>query len=74
MGVPEVEAFVTHLAIKDDVAASTLFLYRHLLNQPLSESIFIISKAKTPPIGRRFCYAQLLSISGDSHHPQASRN
>jgi integron integrase len=43
MGVPEVEAFLTHLALDRKVAASTqnqalsalLFLYREVLNQPL---------------------------------------
>jgi integron integrase len=43
MGAPEVQAFLTHLAVKEDVAASTqnqalsalLFLYREVLNQDL---------------------------------------
>ncbi|WP_166280635.1 phage integrase N-terminal SAM-like domain-containing protein [Aphanocapsa montana] len=47
MGEPEVEAFLTHLAVHDDVAASTqnqalctlIFLYRHILDQPLADSI-----------------------------------
>ncbi|CAG0965154.1 hypothetical protein ANRL2_01199 [Anaerolineae bacterium] len=44
MGAPEVRAFLTHLALERKVAASTqnqalsalLFLYREVLNQPLS--------------------------------------
>ena len=44
MGAPEVKAFLTHLALERKVAASTqnqalsalLFLYREVLNQPLS--------------------------------------
>ena len=44
MGAPEVKAFLTHLAVERQVAASTqnqalsalLFLYREVLNQPLS--------------------------------------
>jgi integron integrase len=44
MGAPEVKAFLTHLAVERKVAASTqnqalsalLFLYREVLNQPLS--------------------------------------
>ena len=44
MGVPEVEAFLTHLALERKVAASTqnqalsalLFLYREVLHQPLA--------------------------------------
>jgi integron integrase len=47
MAEPEVQAFLTHLAVENNVAASTqnqalsalLFLYRHVLHQPLSESI-----------------------------------
>lgn len=43
MGAPEVEAFLTHLAVKEDVAASTqncalsslLFLYRKVLHHDL---------------------------------------
>ncbi len=43
MGVPEIEAFLTHLAVEEKVAASTqnqalsalLFLYRHVLKQKL---------------------------------------
>jgi len=43
MGAPEVEAFLTHLAVKENVAASTqnqalsalLFLYREVLHQDL---------------------------------------
>ena len=47
MAEPEVEAFLGHLAIQKNVAASTqnqalcaiIFLYRHVLKQPLSDSI-----------------------------------
>ena len=47
MAEPEVQAFLTHLAVTRNVAASTqnqalsalLFLYRYVLNQPLSETI-----------------------------------
>ncbi len=43
MGSPEVEAFLTHLAVEKNVAASTqnqalsalLFLYRHVLKKEL---------------------------------------
>ena len=43
MGAPEVDAFLTHLAVKENVAASTqnqalsalLFLYREVLHQDL---------------------------------------
>jgi len=47
MGVPEIEAFLTHLAVQEHVAASTqnqalsalIFLYRQVLKQPLDERI-----------------------------------
>ncbi len=43
LGMPEVNQYLTHLAIEQDVAASTqnqilsalLFLYRHVLSQPI---------------------------------------
>jgi integron integrase len=47
MGVPEIEAFLTHLAVQQNVAASTqnqafsalLFLYQAVLKLPLDDSI-----------------------------------
>ena len=47
LGVSEIEAFLTHLAVEEQVAASTqnqalsalLFLYRHVLQRPLNERI-----------------------------------
>ena len=47
MGIPEIEAFLTHLAIHENVAASTqnqalqaiLFLYREVLGQEIAEPI-----------------------------------
>ncbi|MGB7414046.1 MAG: integron integrase [Thermosynechococcaceae cyanobacterium] len=47
MAEPEVEAFLTHLAVREHVAASTqnqalsalLFLYRYVLKNPLAETI-----------------------------------
>ena len=47
MGTPEIEAFLTHLAIDGQVAASTqnqalsaiLFLYRHVLQQSLTAAL-----------------------------------
>ena len=55
MGVPEIEAFLTHLAVDGNVAASTqnqafsalLFLYREVLHIDLPESINAI-RAKKP--------------------------
>ncbi|MEM8806478.1 MAG: integron integrase, partial [Cyanobacteria bacterium P01_G01_bin.38] len=47
MGVQEIESFLTHLAVKECVAASTqnqalsalIFLYRHVLQKPLDDRI-----------------------------------
>jgi hypothetical protein len=55
MGVPEIEAFLTHLAVKEHVAASTqnqalnalLFLYREVLKQDLDSAINAV-RAKKP--------------------------
>ena len=55
MGAPEIEAFLTHLAVEEHVAASTqnqalsalLFLYREVLGQALDISINAV-RAKKP--------------------------
>ncbi|ABU58932.1 integron integrase [Roseiflexus castenholzii] len=55
MGAPEIEAFLTRLAVKENVAASTqnqalqsiLFLYREVLRQPVEEPIHAL-RAKKP--------------------------
>ena len=55
MGVPEIEAFLSHLAVEGNVSASTqnqalsalLFLYKHVLKQELDSRIDSI-RAKRP--------------------------
>jgi Phage integrase, N-terminal SAM-like domain len=55
MGVPEIEEFLTHLAVEGNVAAATqnqalnaiLFLYRQVLQQELDSRINAI-RAKRP--------------------------
>lgn len=55
MNTAEIEAFLTHLAVKDHVAASTqnqalaalLFLYQHVLHQELNRSVEAV-RAKKP--------------------------
>src|SRR5690349_19357061 len=55
MGAPELEAFLTHLAVERDVAASTQnqalsaiqFLYREVLGRPL-EDLGRIAPARRP--------------------------
>jgi integron integrase len=56
LGAADVAAFLTHLAVKGRVAASTqnqalnalVFLYRHVLDQPLPEDLDDIARAKKP--------------------------
>jgi integron integrase len=60
MGAPEIQAFITHLAVEKNVAASTqnqalsavLFLYRHVLqiNLELPSDIIRAQKSKTLPV------------------------
>ncbi len=60
MGVPEIEAFLTHLAVKEKVSASTqnqafsaiLFLYRVVLKKELGDTINAARRAgNNKPIG-----------------------
>jgi len=82
MGAPEIRAFLTHLAVYAQVAASTqngalnarLFLYRHVLQQPFPE-LGAIERAKRPqrmptvftPKEARAVLAQLRSCFKISH-------
>ncbi|MGA1871634.1 MAG: phage integrase N-terminal SAM-like domain-containing protein [bacterium] len=60
MGVAEIEAFLSHLAMQGNVARSTqeqafnalLFLYRHVLNIPLAgiDALRVTKKSKIPVI------------------------
>ncbi|MFV9507592.1 MAG: integron integrase [Oscillochloridaceae bacterium umkhey_bin13] len=83
MGATEVSAFLTHLAMEREVAASTqnqalsalLFLYREVLLQPLSEDL-TITYAKRPEylptvLSRDEARAVLAALSG-THHLMAS--
>lgn len=70
LGAPEVEAFLSHLAVDGQVAAATqnqalaalLFLYREVLNQPLPW-LDNLTRAKRParlPVGLTVTEVQLL--------------
>ena len=60
MGKTEVEAFLSHLAVKENVSASTqrqalnalIFLYRHVLDKPIDEKVDHIraKRHKRPPV------------------------
>ena len=77
MGVPEVEAFLTHLALERKVAASTqnqavsalLFLYREVLHQPLAsvDAVRARKPERLPNVLTRSEVARVLSaLSGTS--------
>jgi integron integrase len=56
LGAAEVSAFLTHLAVRGKVAASTqnqalnalVFLYRHVVEQPLPDVLDDVARAKKP--------------------------
>jgi integron integrase len=79
LGAAEVSAFLTHLAVEREVAASTqnqalsalLFLYREVLLQPLSEDL-TITYAKRPTylptvLSREEARAMLAALTGTNH-------
>jgi integron integrase len=76
MGAPEIEAFLTHLAAEEKVAASTqnqalsalLFLYREVLKQPVGDEIHA-ARAKRPKrlptvLTKKEVHAVLRHLSG----------
>jgi integron integrase len=77
MGEPEINAFLTHLAVKERVAASTqnqalsalLFLYRHVLAREIGDlgEVIRARKPKRMPIvmTREEVKAVLANLSGD---------
>ena len=78
MGVPEVEAFLTHLALERKVAASTqnqalsalLFLYREVLRQPL-ESVDAVRARKPERLPTVLTKSEALRVlNGMSGMPQ----
>ena len=73
MGVPEIEAFLSHLAVEGNVSASTqnqalsalLFLYKHVLKQELDDRVDAI-RAKRPHLPT---YRPHSRGSAIDHHP-----
>ena len=70
MGVPEVEAFLTHLAVSEKVAASTqnqalsalLFLYQSVLRQPLDESVNAVRAKRSKYLPTVLTKAEVRSV------------
>ncbi len=83
MGAPEIEAFLTWLAVDQHVAASTqnqarsalLFLYDHVLNQPIQQPIRPVMAKKpsrTPHNAQTSPNASLLTSSATPSPPTSS--
>jgi len=72
MGTEEVEAFLTHLAVTENVAASTqnqalsalLFLYRYVLQQPLTENVEAIRAKRSKHLPTVFTVAEVKAVLG----------
>jgi integron integrase len=72
MGVPEIEAFLTHLAVERQVAASTqnqalyalIFLYREVLNQDLDGQINSVRAKKPQRLPTVLSREQVLKLIG----------
>lgn len=86
MGESEIKDFLTYLAIKKNVAASTqnqafhalLFLYRHVLHKKLQESIQAI-RAKRPQrlptvLGREEARQIIEAMEGETRDPDPVMN
>lgn len=77
MGEPDINAFVTHLAVKEKVSASTqnqalsalLFLYRHLIGREVADlgQVIRVRRSKHVPVvmTRDEVKAVLAQLSGD---------
>lgn len=72
MGTEEVEAFLTHLAVTENVAASTqnqalsalLFLYRYVLQQPLTENVEAIRAKRSKHLPTVFTVTEVKAVLG----------
>jgi integron integrase len=70
MGSAEIEAFLTHLAVSEQVAASTqnqafsalLFLYKHVLNQELDSAINAIRAKRPQHLPTVLTHAEALAV------------
>ncbi len=70
MGSAEIEAFLTHLAVSEQVAASTqnqafsalLFLYKHVLNQELDANINAIRAKRPQHLPTVLSHAEALAV------------
>jgi integron integrase len=72
MGTEEVEAFLTHLAVTENVAASTqnqalsalIFLYRYVLQQPLTENVDAIRAKRSKHLPTVLTVAEVKAVLG----------
>ncbi|WP_169239617.1 integron integrase [Candidatus Roseilinea sp. NK_OTU-006] len=70
MGAPEIQAFITHLAVEKNVSASTqnqalsaiLFLYRHVLQMEMDVPADIIRAEKSKTLPTVLTHAEALAV------------
>lgn len=70
MGVAEIEAFLSHLAVSEQVSASTqnqalcalLFLYKYVLKQPITESLDAVRAKKSRYLPTVLTKAEIRSV------------
>jgi len=70
MGAPEIQAFLTHLAVEKNVSASTknqalsaiLFLYRHVLHQEIEFPTDIVRAEKSRTLPTVLTHAEALAV------------
>jgi integrase len=75
MGVPEIEAFLTHLAVQKRVASSTqnqalsalLFLYRHVLHQDIGSDINAVRAKPSRYLPTVLTHEEAISILDRMH-------
>jgi integron integrase len=72
MGTPEIEAFLTHLAVQQKVAASIqnqalcalVFLYRHVLRQEIGPSIDVVRAKRSRYLPPVLTHAEAIAVLG----------
>ncbi len=70
MGAPEIQAFLTHLAVEKNVSASTqnqalsaiLFLYRHVLHQEIQFPTDLVRPEKSRILPTVLTHAEALAV------------
>ncbi|NNL76659.1 MAG: hypothetical protein HKO68_10030 [Desulfobacterales bacterium] len=82
MGKPEIEAFLSHLVMKRNVASSTqnqafnaiLFLYNHVLDEPMPENINALRSKKPVRVFKEDITFMLAAFAKRFERPQNYAN